>query len=72
MGPSMDKAAAIAFFDGSPTKLARAVGLKSRQAIYKWPDEVPDLYQPMLYQISDGALPLSPRLAQHIEAERRR
>lgn len=55
----MKKSDAIAFFDGSPKKLAEAVGLKSRQAIYKWPEEVPDLYQLTLHKLSDGRLKLS-------------
>lgn len=62
----MQKSDALAYFDNSPTKLARAVGLKSRQSIYKWGDEVPDLYQFVLHQISGGDLPLSPRLQERV------
>lgn len=57
----MQKSDAIRHF-GSAQKVAEVVGLKSRQAIYAWPDEVPDLYQYKLYQASRGALHLSPRL----------
>lgn len=59
----MQKSDAIEMFGGA-TKLAKAVGLKSRQAIYAWPEEVPDLYQYKLHHLSGGKLPLSPRLEQ--------
>lgn len=58
----MNKAEVIAHFDGSPTKVARALGLKSRQAIHAWPEEVPELYQYKLNHITGGALELSPEL----------
>lgn len=57
----MLKSAAIAHF-GSAQKLADALGLKSRQAIYAWPDEVPDLYQYKLYHLTNRKLELSPEL----------
>lgn len=63
---AMQKADAIRYF-GSAQKLATAVGLKSRQAIYSWPDEVPALYQFKLHHLTEGKLPLSPQL----DAERR-
>jgi hypothetical protein len=66
----MKKSDAIAYFNGSPKKLATAVGLKSRQAIYKWPDEVPDLYQLALHKLSGGKLVLSPRMKALIPARR--
>lgn len=53
----MLKADAIRFFDG-PTKLSKLLGLKSRQAIYAWPDVVPDLYQYKLHHLSGGKLPI--------------
>jgi hypothetical protein len=57
----MQKSDAIKHF-GSAQKLALACGLKSRQAIYLWPDEVPEKYQYRLFQATNGALALSPRL----------
>lgn len=57
----MQKSDAIRHF-GSAQKVAEAVGLKSRQAIYAWPDEVPELYQYKLHHLSRGRLQLSPRL----------
>lgn len=57
----MQKTDAIRHFGGAQ-KLAAALGLKSRQAIYAWPEEVPELYQYKLYHLSDGKLPLSPEL----------
>jgi hypothetical protein len=59
----MQKADAIRHF-GSVQKVADAAGLKSRQAVYMWPDEVPDLYQYKLHHVSGGKLKLSPRLEQ--------
>jgi len=56
----MQKSAVIEFF-GSAQKVAAAVGLKSRQAIYAWPPEVPELYQYRLHRLSGGKLPLSPQ-----------
>lgn len=53
----MQKSDAIQYF-GSAPKLARALGL-TRQAIYQWPDTVPDLYQYKLAAITDGALRVS-------------
>lgn len=57
----MQKSEAIKYFGGAQ-QLAHALGLKSRQAIYAWPDEVPDLYQYKLHHVSGGALVLSPQL----------
>jgi len=57
----MQKADAIKYFGGA-AKLAHELGLKSRQAIYAWPDEVPELYQYKLHHLSRGDLPLSERL----------
>jgi hypothetical protein len=57
----MQKSEAIQHF-GSASKLAKALGLKSRQAIYQWPDEVPELYQYKLHHLTRGKLPLSPDL----------
>lgn len=57
----MQKADAIRYY-GSAQKLAHALGLKSRQAIYCWPDEVPDLYQYKLHHMTGGELSLSPHL----------
>jgi hypothetical protein len=57
----MQKSEAIEHFGGA-TKLANALGLKSRQAIYAWPEEVPELYQYKLYHLTRGKLPLSPGL----------
>lgn len=59
----MQKLDAIRHFGGA-AKLAHALGLKSRQAIYAWPDEVPELYQYKLNHLSGGELELSPRLEQ--------
>lgn len=55
---AMLKADAIKHF-GSATKLAHALGLKSRQAIYAWPEIVPELYQYKLHHLSEGKLTLS-------------
>lgn len=63
----MQKADAIRHF-GSVAKVAKAVGLKTRQAVYMWPEEVPDLYQYKLHHLSKGKLKLSPHL---LEQERR-
>lgn len=57
----MLKSEAIEFF-GSAQKVAEAAGLKSRQAVYYWPDEIPELYQYRLHRQSNGFLKLSPRL----------
>lgn len=54
----MTKTDALEYF-GGPSRLARLVGLKSRQAIYAWPENVPDLYQYKLHHLSDGKLPLT-------------
>jgi hypothetical protein len=54
----MQKAEAIRHFGGAQ-KLASALGLKSRQAIYAWPEEVPELYQYKLHHLSGGKLRLS-------------
>jgi hypothetical protein len=40
------------------SKLARALDL-SRQAIHKWPDEIPELYQYKLHHLTGGKLGLS-------------
>lgn len=55
----MDKARAIKHF-GGVTKLATLLGI-TRQAIYMWPDVVPDLYQYKLHHMSDGKLPIRKR-----------
>lgn len=57
----MQKSDAIRYF-GSAQRVATVCGLKSRQAIYAWPDEVPDNYQYRLHHESGGDLKLSPRL----------
>lgn len=54
----MQKSEAIKYF-GSAQRLASALGLKSRQAIYAWPDQVPDRWQYKLHHISKGKLPLT-------------
>jgi hypothetical protein len=59
----MQKTDAIRHFGGAQ-KLASALGLKSRQAIYAWPEEVPELYQYKLYHLSGGKLRLSTGLPQ--------
>lgn len=56
----MQKIQAIEHF-GGVTKVSALLGI-SRQAIHKWPPEVPDLYQYRLHQLSDGQLPLAKRL----------
>jgi hypothetical protein len=57
----MRKSDAIEYFGGAQ-KLATALGLKSRQAIYQWPGElVPDLYQYKIHHLSGGALPIEPQ-----------
>lgn len=53
----MTKAEALDFF-GGPTKLGALLGL-TRQAIWSWPDEVPDLYQYKLHHMSAEKLPLT-------------
>lgn len=58
----MEKREAIQHF-GSVIKLAAALGL-SRQAIYLWPERVPDLYQYKLHHMSGGVLPLSDQQAE--------
>lgn len=65
MGPIMKKTDAIQYFGGSQ-KLADEVGLKSRQAIYAWPEEVPDLYQYLLHYRTSKRLPLSPHLQRRV------
>lgn len=57
----MQKTDAIRHFGGAQ-KLATALGLKSRQAIYAWPEEVPELYQYKLFHLSNGELRLSRNL----------
>lgn len=47
---------------GSAQGVALASGLKTRQAVYGWGREVPDLYQFRLHYLTGGALRLSPRL----------
>lgn len=56
----MQKSEAVEFF-GGVKRLAGELGI-TRQAIYMWPDEVPDLYQYKLHHLSGGALSLAPRL----------
>jgi hypothetical protein len=53
----MQKSAAANYFGGVP-KLARVLGV-TRQCVYKWPDQVPDLYQYKLHFLSDYKLPVS-------------
>ena len=52
----MKKSEAIEHFGG----VARLAGLLdlTRQAIYMWPDHVPDLYQYKLHILSDRKLPI--------------
>lgn len=57
----MLKTDAIAFFGGAQ-QVARAAGLKTRQAIYFWPKVVPELYQYKFHYLSRGRLPLSRHL----------
>ena len=57
----MRKSDAIEFFGGAQ-QLANVLGLKSRQAIYAWPEEVPELYQYKLAHLTAGKLPLSDHL----------
>lgn len=57
----MRKSEAIEHFGGA-AKLAKMLDL-TRQAIYMWPDEVPDLYQYKLHYLSKQQLPLSPGIA---------
>lgn len=52
----MQKTDAIKHF-GGVTKLAVLLDL-SRQAIYMWPERVPDLYQYKLHHLSHGELAL--------------
>ena len=52
----MRKSDAVEHF-GGVKKLAALLGV-TRQAIYKWPDVVPDLYQYKLHHLSRGRLPL--------------
>ncbi len=52
--PAMLKSAAIEHFGGA-VKLGKLLGL-TRQAIYMWPDVVPDLYQYKLHHLSGGQL----------------
>ena len=40
----MDKKTAINLLGGTPSKAAKALGLKSVQAIYVWPDVLPTPY----------------------------
>lgn len=46
----MRKSVAVKHFGGIP-KMSRILGV-TRQAIYKWPEEVPDLYQYKLHYLS--------------------
>ena len=41
----MDKKTAIKLLGGTPAKAAKALGFKSVQAIYLWPDELPLAHQ---------------------------
>lgn len=52
----MRKSDAIKHF-GGVNKLAELLDL-TRQAIWSWPEEVPDLYTYKLHHLSDGTLPL--------------
>lgn len=54
----MQKSQAIEHF-GGVAKLAGLLNL-TRQAIYMWPEIVPDLYRYKLHVLSDGKLPLEP------------
>lgn len=54
----MQKSEAIKHFGGAP-QLAAVLGL-TRQAIYMWPEEVPELYRYKLHYLSGGKLPLDP------------
>lgn len=57
----MRKADVISYY-GSAQKAANAVGLKSRQAIYAWPEVVPEAYQYKFFRVTGGKLSLSPGL----------
>lgn len=57
----MLKADAIKFF-GSAPKLGAVLGI-TRQAIYLWPEEVPERWQFQIHHLTGGQLPLSPHLA---------
>ncbi len=65
MALRMNKSDAIQHF-GGPTKLARLLEI-SRQAIHKWGDEVPDLYQYKLHHLSGGKLPISQRQSEQAQ-----
>lgn len=52
----MQKSEAIEHF-GGVAKLAGLLDL-TRQAIYMWPEQVPDLYRYKLHVLSGGKLPL--------------
>lgn len=52
----MLKSEAIKHF-GSVRELAEVVGL-TRQAVYMWPDEVPEQHKYKLHYLSGGKLPL--------------
>jgi hypothetical protein len=58
---AMLTAHAIRYY-GSAQRVALACGLGTRQAIYRWPKEVPELYQFRLHYDSSGDLKLSRRL----------
>ena len=57
----MTKSEAIAHF-GSVKKLADALGLKSVQAVYQWPDDgIPEGRQYQIQAMTKGKLKASPK-----------
>lgn len=57
----MLKSEALEHFGGSPTQLAKALGINPA-SIYSWGDEVPALRQLQLEQITQGVLQADAKL----------
>ena len=60
----MLKSQAIKFF-GNASRLGAKLGV-TRQAVYQWPEELPDRWQYAIHHLSEGQLPLAP----HLEVQR--
>ena len=54
----MEKQTAINLLGGTPKKAAEAMGYKTIQAIYMWPDKLP---QSIADQVNGAALRLKPK-----------
>ena len=64
----MRKSDALGHFGGSPSALARALGIKP-ESIYSWGDEVPGLRQLQLEELTQGVLKADPRFKPQAAAQ---